>query len=153
MARPMKRDISGSGHDIDALLQRGSSPSSLQDQTVCTDELAVRLRHLPMSGPSLSLRSMIRSPWLLSPLSALAQAVDSNPSLQNNIITSALLYISSAEENKTVVSQNPLVIPLRIKSLKQCTAKTRRKSAATLLSLVILLSTFMYVSPNYQILD
>ena len=117
--------------DIDLLLQRISSPSSVEDQTKAENELRPQTKRLD-NVPALFVAKIHASiSQLLTPLSALGEAIDSNPGLQKDIIT-ALLYISSLEENKTAVAQHPLAIPLLTKSLKQGTAKTRRNSANAL---------------------
>ncbi|KAG2273617.1 hypothetical protein Bca52824_056172 [Brassica carinata] len=71
---------------------------------------------------------------LLIPLSSLGEEVDSNLELQEKIVTT-LVNISYIEESRTVMAQNPLVIPQLTKSLKQGTDDTRRISALTLGSL------------------
>ncbi|KAH0850582.1 LOW QUALITY PROTEIN: hypothetical protein HID58_095402 [Brassica napus] len=112
---------------IDSLLQRISSPSSIRHKL--RKSFADRPRDSPMSEPSLSLNSLIRSKRLLTPLSA----VDLNLELQENLITT-LFNLSIVEKNKRIIAENPLVIPL-LTTLKQGTSETRRNSAATLLSL------------------
>ncbi|CAH8381450.1 unnamed protein product [Eruca vesicaria subsp. sativa] len=117
--------------DIDLLLQRISSPSSVEDQIKAASELRRQTKRFE-NVPALFVTEIPESiTRLLTPLSALGEAIDSNRGLQKDIIT-ALLYISSLEENKTAVAQHPLVIPLLTKSLKKGTAKTRRNSAEAL---------------------
>ncbi|CAN6811624.1 unnamed protein product [Brassica oleracea] len=116
---------------IDLLLERISSPSSVEDQTKAANELrrqTKRFANVPAFFVAEIPDSITR---LLTPLSALGEVIDTYPGLQKDIIT-ALLYISSLEENKTAVAQHPLVIPLLTKSLKKGTAKTRRNSAEAL---------------------
>ncbi|WZZ38572.1 hypothetical protein YC2023_034831 [Brassica napus] len=117
--------------DIDLLLDRISSPSPVEDQTKAANELrrqTKRFANVPAFFVTEIPDSITR---LLTPLSALGEVIDTYPGLQKDIIT-ALLYISSLEENKTAVAQHPLVIPLLTKSLKKGTAKTRRNSAEAL---------------------
>ncbi|CDY51235.1 BnaA03g07030D [Brassica napus] len=117
--------------DIDLLLERISSPSSVEDNTGAANELrrqTKRFADVPAFFVAEIPESITR---LLTPLSALGEDIDSNPGLQKDIIT-ALLYISCLEENKTAVAQHPLAIPLLTKSLKQGIAKTRRNSAEAL---------------------
>ncbi|KAG5403365.1 hypothetical protein IGI04_009484 [Brassica rapa subsp. trilocularis] len=117
--------------DIDLLLERISSPSSVEDKTGAANELrrqTKRFADVPAFFVAEIPESITR---LLTPLSALGEDIDSNPGLQKDIIT-ALLYISCLEENKTAVAQHPLAIPLLTKSLKQGIAKTRRNSAEAL---------------------
>ncbi|CAF2120179.1 unnamed protein product [Brassica napus] len=128
---PSDKPIGLFNDDIDLLLQRISSPSSVEDQTKAANELrrqTKRFDNVPASFVAEIPESITR---LLTPLSALGEDIDSNPGFQKDIIT-ALLYISGLEENKTAVAQHPLVIPLLTKSLKQGTAKTRRNSAEAL---------------------
>ncbi|CAN6811614.1 unnamed protein product [Brassica oleracea] len=117
--------------DIDLLLHRISSPSSVEDQTGAANELRRQTKRFADVTAFFVAEIPDSITRLLTPLSALGEAIDSNPGLQKNIIT-ALLYISSLEENKTAVAQHPLAIPLLTKSLKQGTAKTRRNSANAL---------------------
>ncbi|CAH2072444.1 unnamed protein product [Thlaspi arvense] len=120
---------------IDALLQRISSPSSVSDQTEAAQELRIRTKKSASVRVFLVAELPDSITRLLSPLSALGEeAADSNPELQEYLITT-LFNISIVEKNKKAIAENPHVIPLLTKSLKQGTAETRRNSAATLLSL------------------
>ncbi|XP_010420582.1 PREDICTED: putative U-box domain-containing protein 46 isoform X1 [Camelina sativa] len=120
--------------DIETLLQRVYSPSSVTDQIEAAKELRrqtkkfANVRVFFVAGISDSITR------LLSPLSALGEGVDLNPELQEDIVT-ALFNLSILEKNKTVIAENLLVIPLLTKCLKQGTAETRRNAAATLSSL------------------
>lgn len=120
--------------DIDSLLRRLSSPSSVEDQTEAAGELCSQTERFNNVRAFFVAEIPHSITRLLTPLSALAEEVDSNLELQEKIVTT-LLYISSIEENRTVVAQNPLVIPQLTKSLKQGTDETRRTSAMTLASL------------------
>ncbi|XP_002873884.2 putative U-box domain-containing protein 46 [Arabidopsis lyrata subsp. lyrata] len=120
--------------DIEALLQRISSSSSVADQIEAAKELRRQTKRFPNVRVFFVAGIHDSITRLLSPLSALGEAVDSNPELQENIIT-ALFNLSILENNKTVIAENRLVIPLLTKSLKQGTAETRRNAAATLSSL------------------
>ncbi|KAF3506683.1 hypothetical protein F2Q69_00000763 [Brassica cretica] len=94
--------------DIDLLLQRISSPSSVEDQTKAENELRPQTKRLD-NVPALFVAKIHASiSQLLTPLSALGEAIDSNPGLQKDIIT-ALLYISSFEENKNSKTLKALV--------------------------------------------
>ncbi|KAG7555689.1 Armadillo, partial [Arabidopsis suecica] len=121
--------------DIEPLLQRISSPySSVEDQIEAAKELALQ------TSKFVNIRDFFVAKFpdsitrLLTPLSVLGDDVDSNPELQENIITS-LFNMSTFEKNKTLLAENPQVIPLLAKSLKQGTVVTRRNAAATLMSL------------------
>ncbi|KAF8047765.1 hypothetical protein N665_2838s0006 [Sinapis alba] len=116
---------------IDSLLQRISSPSSVEDQTQAAEELRSQTKRFANVRTFFVSELPTSITRLLSPLSAL---VDSNLELQENIVTT-LFNLSIVEKNKTVIAENPLVISLLTRSLKQGTAETRRNSAATLLSL------------------
>ncbi|KAG2243466.1 hypothetical protein Bca52824_094686 [Brassica carinata] len=116
--------------DIDLLLQRISSPSSVEDQTKAANELrrqTKRFDNVPASFVAEIPESITR---LLTPISALGEDIDSNPGFQKDIIT-ALLYISGLEENKTAVAQHPLD-PTAYKVFEAGIAKTRRNSAEAL---------------------
>ncbi|CAH8310761.1 unnamed protein product [Eruca vesicaria subsp. sativa] len=131
LPKPSEARIGMFSDDIDLLLERISSPSSAEDQTAAANELrrqTKRFDNVPAFFVTEIPESITR---LLTPLSALGDDIDSNPGLQKDIIT-ALLYISSLEENKTEVAQHPLVIPLLTKSLKQGIDKTRRNAAEAL---------------------
>ncbi|CAA7048560.1 unnamed protein product [Microthlaspi erraticum] len=117
---------------IESLLERISSPSSsLQDQT----EAAKSLRYMTKKYLNDRVSFVAGFPnsitRLLTPLSALA---DSNSELQEHLVTT-LFNISVVDKTRTVIAENPLVIPLLTKSLKQGTVETRRNSASALLSL------------------
>ncbi|CAG7879525.1 unnamed protein product [Brassica rapa] len=133
--------------DIDLLLHRISSPSSVEDQTGAANELRRQTKRFADVTAFFVAEIPDSITRLLTPLSALGEAIDSNPGLQKNIIT-ALLYISSLEENKTAVAQNPIVIPLLTKSLKQGTAKTRRNSANALWELSKLDSNKIHIGKS-----
>ncbi|XP_006400381.2 putative U-box domain-containing protein 46 [Eutrema salsugineum] len=122
-------------YGIDSLLQRISSPSSsVSDKTEAAKELRNQTKKFSNVRRFFVTELPDSITRLLSPLSASGEAVDSNPELQENIVTT-LFNISIVEKNKTVIAENPLVIPLLIKFLKQGTPETRINSAATLLSL------------------
>ncbi|KAJ9185745.1 hypothetical protein P3X46_005339 [Hevea brasiliensis] len=69
---------------------------------------------------------------LLKPL--LTGRVDSHPDLQEDLITT-IMNVSIHENNKEIVAEHPLVIPLLIESLKYGTMETRSNAAATLFTL------------------
>ncbi|VVB15048.1 unnamed protein product [Arabis nemorensis] len=124
-------------NDIESLLQRIYSPSSVADQTEAAEELRLRTKKFANVRVFFVAQLTDSITRLIRPLSDLGDAVDENPELQENIVTT-LFNISAFEKNKTVIAENPLVIPLLTKSLKQGTADTRRNSAATLLSLSVI---------------
>ncbi|CAA7033243.1 unnamed protein product [Microthlaspi erraticum] len=118
--------------DTDSLLNRISSPSSVEDQISAAKELRLQSKLFGSVRAFFAAGDTIAQ--LLSPISDSDVAVDSNPKLQKNIITT-LLNISKLEQNKTLLAENPLVITLLTKSLKQGEVKTRRNAAQALLSL------------------
>ncbi|CAN7034424.1 hypothetical protein Bca4012_045871 [Brassica carinata] len=118
---------------MDSLLHRISSPSSVEDQAEAAGVLCSQTERFNNVRAFFVAEIPDSITRLLTPLSALGEEVDSNLELQEKIVTT-LLYISSIEENWTVVAQN-IVIPQLTKSLKQGTDETRRTSALTLASL------------------
>ncbi|KAL1202811.1 putative U-box domain-containing protein 46 [Cardamine amara subsp. amara] len=120
-------------HDIESLLQRISTSSSVTDQIEAAKELRRQTKKFANVRVFFVDKLHDSITRLLSPLSV---SVDSNPELQENIVT-ALFNISILEKNKRVISENPYVIPVLTKSLKQGTVQTRKNSAATLFSLSV----------------
>ena len=113
------------------LLHRLSSPFSAKDQAEAAGELCSQTERFNNVRAFFVAEIPDSITRLLTPLSSLGEEVDSNLELQKNIVTT-LLCISSIEQNRTAVAQNPLVIPQLTKSLKQGTDETRRTSALTL---------------------
>ncbi|XWS57805.1 hypothetical protein CRYUN_Cryun09bG0205000 [Craigia yunnanensis] len=114
---------------LNSLLEKISS--SLSDQK----EAAKELRRLTKTTPSYravfcEFTNAISR--LLSPLSE--SKVESDPDLQEDLITT-ILNLSIHGNNKKLVAENPVVIPLLIESLKFGTMETRRNAAAALFSL------------------
>jgi len=120
---------------IESLLQRISSPSSsVADQTEAAKELALQTEKF-VNVRDFFIKELPDSiTRLLTPLSVLGDEVDSNPELQENIVT-ALFNMSTFEKNKTVLAENHQVIPLLAKSMKQGSVVTRRNATLTLASL------------------
>ncbi|KAG2273624.1 hypothetical protein Bca52824_056179 [Brassica carinata] len=108
-----------------------SSPFSAKDQAEAAGELCSQTERFNNVRAFFVAEIPDSITRLLTPLSSLGEEVDSNLELQENIVTT-LLCISSIEQNRTAVAQNPLVIPQLTKSLKQGTDETRRTSALTL---------------------
>ncbi|EOA22782.1 hypothetical protein CARUB_v10003498mg [Capsella rubella] len=130
--------------DIEALLHRISSASSVADQTEASKELRRQTKKFTNVRVFFVEELPGSITRLLSPLSTLGEAVDLNPELQENLVTT-LFNLSILEKNKTVIAENRLVIPLLTKSLKQGTAETRRNAAATLSSLSAIDSNKMII--------
>jgi len=117
--------------DLESLLQRISSPSSVEDQTEAAKELALKAKRFSSVCVYFVAKIPDSITRLLTPLSI---SEDSNPEFLENIVT-ALHIFSTSEKNKTLVAENPLVLPLLAKYMKQGTVLTRIHSAATVNSL------------------
>ncbi|XVE62658.1 hypothetical protein DITRI_Ditri06bG0136800 [Diplodiscus trichospermus] len=116
---------------LNSLLEKMSS--SLSDQK----EAAKELRRLTKTTPSyreVFCEFTDAISRLLSPLSESESKVESDPDLQEDLITT-VLNLSIPDNNKKLLAENPVVIPLLIESLKFGTIETRRNAAAALFSL------------------
>ncbi|XWS42634.1 hypothetical protein CRYUN_Cryun16bG0030700 [Craigia yunnanensis] len=116
---------------LNLLLEKMSS--SLSDQK----EAAKELRRLTKTIPSYravfcEFTNAISR--LLSPLSESETKVESDPDLQEDLITT-VLNLSIHDNNKKLVAENPVVVPLLIESVKFGTIETRRNAAAALFTL------------------
>ncbi|KAL7228168.1 hypothetical protein ACSBR2_006978 [Camellia fascicularis] len=116
------------GH-LNSLLEKMSS--SLSDQKEAAKKLRLLTKRMP------SVRALFGEctdaiPQLLNPLSP--GRADIHPDLQEDLITT-VLNLSIHDNNKKLVVENPLVIPLLIESLKSGTIETRSSAAATLFTL------------------
>ncbi|XP_041020591.1 U-box domain-containing protein 9-like [Juglans microcarpa x Juglans regia] len=114
---------------LSLLLKKLSQPLNEQK------EAAKELRHLTKKMPSF--RALFGEftdaiPQLLNPLSA--GRVDTHPDLQEDLITT-VLNVSIWENNKRLVAENPVVIPLLIESLIYGTIQTKSNAAAALFTL------------------
>ncbi|OAY44398.1 U-box domain-containing protein 9 [Manihot esculenta] len=117
------------GDHLNSLLEKMSS--SLSDQKEAARELRLLTRTMP-SFRALFGESSDAIPKLLCPLSF--GRVDSHPDLQEDLITT-ILNLSIHDNNKQLVAENPLAIPLLIESLKSGTIETRSNAAAALFTL------------------
>ncbi|KAK9293239.1 hypothetical protein L1049_021230 [Liquidambar formosana] len=109
----------------------GMMSSSLPEQK----EAAKKLRQLTKRMPSFRTlfgESIDTIPQLLYPL--LPGRDNTDPELQEDLITT-VLNLSIHDNNKKLVAENPLVIPLLIESLKTGTIETRTNAAAALFTL------------------
>ncbi|XVF30932.1 hypothetical protein REPUB_Repub16aG0101900 [Reevesia pubescens] len=116
---------------LNSLLEKMSS--SLSDQKEAAKELRILTKTTP------SCRAVICEftgaiSKLLSPLSESESKVESDPDLQEDLIT-IVLNLSIHFNNKKLIAENPVVIPLLIESMKFGTIETRRNVAAALFSL------------------
>ncbi|KAK9998017.1 hypothetical protein SO802_017620 [Lithocarpus litseifolius] len=114
---------------IHSLLDKLSQ--SLSDQK----EAAKELRKLTKKMPSF--RALFGThpdaiPQLLNPLSS--GSADTHPDLQEDLITT-VLNLSIHDNNKRLVAEDPVAIPLLIESLKSGTIQTRSNAAAALFTL------------------
>ncbi|KAJ9179952.1 hypothetical protein P3X46_008262 [Hevea brasiliensis] len=114
---------------LDSLLEKMSS--SLSDQKEAAKELRLLTKRMP-SFRALFGESTDAIFQLLNPLSP--GRADSHPDLQEDLITT-ILNLSIHDNNKRLVAENPLVIPLLIESLKTGTIETRSNAAAALFTL------------------
>ncbi|KAK6232884.1 hypothetical protein QUC31_009824 [Theobroma cacao] len=114
---------------LNSLLEKMSS--SLSDQK----EAAKELRRLTKTAPSYRAVFCEFTDAISRLLSPLSQSkVESDPGLQEDLITT-VLNLSIHGNNKKLIAENPVVIPLLIESMKFGTIETRRNAAAALFSL------------------
>lgn len=114
---------------LNSLLEKMSS--SLSDQKEAAKQLRLLTKRMP-SFRALFSESTYAIPQLLNPLSP--GRANTNPDLQEDLIAT-VLNLSIHDDNKKLVAENPLVIPLLIESLKFGTVETRSSAAATLFTL------------------
>ncbi|CAI0426366.1 unnamed protein product [Linum tenue] len=100
-------------------------------------EAAKELRRLTKRTPSFRAlfgESDNAIPQLLSPLSGNKSGSSVHPELQEDVITT-LLNLSIHDNNKKLVAETPMVIPLLMEALRAATTATRANAAATLFTL------------------
>ncbi|CAK7341299.1 unnamed protein product [Dovyalis caffra] len=114
---------------LKSLLEKMSSP--LSDQKEAAKELRLLTKRMP-SFRALFSDSTDAIPQLLNPLSP--GRANTHPDLQEDLITT-VLNLSIHDNNKQLVGENPLVIPLLVESVKSGTIETRSNAAAALFSL------------------
>ncbi|CAK7349413.1 unnamed protein product [Dovyalis caffra] len=105
--------------------------------TSSTKEAARELRLLTKKMPSfraLFSESVEAIPQLLSPLSEIKSGSSIHPDLQEDVITT-LLNLSIHDNNKKLVAETPMVIPLLMEALRSGTIETRTNAAAALFTL------------------
>ncbi|KAL6978867.1 hypothetical protein U1Q18_020535 [Sarracenia purpurea var. burkii] len=119
------------GHFLSLLDKLSSTPSNQK-------EAARELRFLTKRIPSfrqLFGESLDSIPQLLKPLSQnRSQSEEIHPDLQEDLITT-LLNLSIHDNNKKIVAETPMVIPLLIDALRSGTIETRSNAAAALFTL------------------
>ncbi|XP_017976723.1 PREDICTED: U-box domain-containing protein 9 [Theobroma cacao] len=117
---------------LNSLLERMSS--SISDQKEAAKELR-RLTKTTRSYRAVFCEFTDAISRLLSPL--LQSKVELDPSVQEDLITT-VLNLSIHGNNKKLIAENPIVIPVLIESMKFGTIETRRNAAAALFSLCAL---------------
>nr|XP_043609976.1 U-box domain-containing protein 9-like [Erigeron canadensis] len=118
-------------HNHFVSLLRKLASSSLSEQK----EAASTLRSLTKKIPSFRAffgESSDAIPQLLSPLSGKTSEID--PNLQEDLITT-LLNLSIHDNNKKLVAETPMAIPVLLDALELGTIETRSNAAATLFTL------------------
>ncbi|RVW60576.1 U-box domain-containing protein 9 [Vitis vinifera] len=129
------------GH-MNSLLERMSSSAS--DQKEAARELRLLTKRMP-SFRALFGECTDAVPQLLSPLSP--DAVDVDPELQEDLITT-VLNLSIHDNNKKLVAEDPMAIPVLIESLKSGTIETRTNAAAALFTLSALDSNKLIIGKS-----
>lgn len=114
-----------------SLLKKMSA--TLSDQTEAAKELRLLTKRMP-SFRALFGESCDAIPQLLSPLSESKSKIGINPNLQEDVITT-LLNLSIHDNNKKLVAETPMVIPLLMDALRSGTIETRSNAAAALFTL------------------
>ncbi|KAG6751849.1 hypothetical protein POTOM_044059 [Populus tomentosa] len=114
---------------LKSLLEKMSS--SLSDQKEAAKELRLLTKRTP-SFRALFSDSTDAIPQLLNPLSP--GRANTHPDLQEDLITT-IFNLSIHENNKQLIAENPLVIPLLVESVGSGNIETRRNAAAALFSL------------------
>ncbi|XP_028800726.1 U-box domain-containing protein 9-like [Neltuma alba] len=115
-----------------SLLEKMSS-SSLSEEKAAAKQLRLLTKKMPLYRTLFGETSQAISE-ILKPISASDSFNNIHPDLQEDVITT-LLNISIHDDNKKLVAETPLVIPLLVKALKSGTIETRSNSAATLFTL------------------
>jgi hypothetical protein len=127
---------------LNSLLNKMSQ--SLPYQKEAAKELRLLTKRMP-SFRALFGESTSDIPQLLSPLSP--GRADTHPDLQEDLITT-VLNLSIHDNNKKLVAENPVAIPLLIESLKFGTIQTRSNAAAALFTLSALDSNKLIIGKS-----
>ena len=114
-----------------SLLEKMSSSSALE-QREAAKELRLLTKRMP-SFRALFGESLDAIPQLLNPFSQNNNS-GIHPDLQEDLITT-LLNLSIHDNNKKLVAETPMVIPLLIDALESGTIETRSNAAATIFTL------------------
>ncbi|KAL5562186.1 hypothetical protein UlMin_031933 [Ulmus minor] len=111
----------------------GKMSKSLPDQTQAAKELRLLTKRMP-SFRALFGESLDSISQLLRPLSEGKSQSAAHPELQEDVITT-LLNLSIHDNNKKLVAETPMVIPLLMEALRSGTIETRSNAAAALFTL------------------
>ncbi|KAL8087687.1 U-box domain-containing protein 9-like [Apium graveolens] len=114
-----------------SLLEKMSS--SLSDQKKAARELRLLTKRTP-SFRALFGESVDAIPQLLNPLSQNKSKTETHLDLQEDLITT-VLNLSIHDNNKKLVAETPMVIPLLLDALRSGTIETRSNAAAALFTL------------------
>lgn len=118
---------------LNSLLDKiSSSSSSLSDQKQAAKEIRSLTKRMP-SFRSFFGESSDAIPQLLTPLASL-ENLNLHPDLQEDLITT-VLNLSIHDNNKKIIGEHPLVIPLLIDSLECGNIETKANAAAALFTL------------------
>lgn len=111
----------------------GKMSSSLPEQKDAAKELRMLTKRMP-SFRALFGESLDAIPQLLRPLSEGKSQSGIQPEIQEDVITT-LLNLSIHDNNKKLVAETPMVIPLLVEALRSGTIETRTNAAAALFTL------------------
>ncbi|MFS7954012.1 putative U box domain, armadillo-like helical, Zinc finger, RING/FYVE/PHD-type [Helianthus anomalus] len=129
---PDENGLTEADHDLFlSLLKKMSCTQSEQKEAART------LRSLTKRMPSFRAlfgESLDSIPQLLTPLCQTKSQTEIQPDLQEDLITT-LLNLSIHDNNKKLVAETPMVIPLLLDALRFGTIQTRTNAAATLFTL------------------
>lgn len=114
-----------------SLLEKMSS--TITEQKAAARELRLLTKKMP-SFRALFGESVDSIPRLLAPLSGSKSHSGIQPELQEDVITT-LLNLSIHDNNKKLVAETPVVIPLLMEALRSGTVETRSNAAAALFTL------------------
>ena len=111
----------------------GKMSSSVPEQRDAAKELRMLTKRMP-SFRALFGESLDAIPQLLRPLTEGKSQTGIQPELQEDVITT-LLNLSIHDNNKKLVAETPMVVPLLIEALRSGTIETRTNAAAALFTL------------------
>ncbi|KDP45270.1 hypothetical protein JCGZ_15135 [Jatropha curcas] len=106
---------------------------TIPEQKEAAKELRLLTKRMP-SFRALFGESLDAIPQLLNPLSTSKSTSEIHPDLQEDLITT-LLNLSIHDNNKKLVAETPVVIPLLMEALRSGTIETRTNAAAALFTL------------------